>query len=67
MIKSVVSIITKQKAFLAVVVMFIIMLFFPTNFYTQYNLLDMLNSASILMIIAFGVTFTLIGARVTYP
>ncbi|NLU35937.1 MAG: ABC transporter permease [Clostridiales bacterium] len=61
MIKSVVSIITKQKAFLAVVVMFIIMLFFPTNFYTQYNLLDMLNSASILMIIAFGVTFTLIG------
>jgi len=59
--KNMVSVISKQKAFLAVVVMFIVMIFFSTNFYTQYNLLDILNSASILMIIAFGVTFTLIG------
>ncbi|MGI6124664.1 MAG: ABC transporter permease [Acetivibrionales bacterium] len=56
-----VAIATKQKAFLAIVAMFVAMLFFKTNFYTQYNLLDMLNSASILMVIAFGVTFTLIG------
>jgi ribose transport system permease protein len=52
---------TKQKAFIAIVVMMIGMLFSGTNFYTAYNLLDMLNSTSILLILAFGVTLTIIS------
>lgn len=53
---------TKQKAFLAIVGMLLLMAFFPTNFYTAFNLLDMLNSTSILLILAFGVTLTVISA-----
>ncbi|MEW6111651.1 MAG: ABC transporter permease [Thermodesulfobacteriota bacterium] len=52
---------TKQKAFIALLVMMIGMLFSKTNFYSAYNLLDMLNSTSILLILAFGVTFTIIS------
>lgn len=52
---------TKQKAFIALLIMMIGMLFSKTNFYSAYNLLDMLNSSSILMILAFGVTFTIIS------
>jgi ribose transport system permease protein len=36
------------------------MLFFDTNFYTAYNWLDMLRSAAILEIVAFGVTVAVI-------
>lgn len=50
----------KQKAFSAVVVMFITMIFFKTNFYSSYNLLDILNSASINAILATGVTLVII-------
>lgn len=53
---------TKQKAFVAIVGMLVFMLFFDTNFYTTYNLLDMLNSTSILLILAFGVSLTVISA-----
>ena len=53
---------TKQKAFLAIVGMLLLMAFFPTNFYTAFNLLDMLNSTSILLILAFGVTLTVVSA-----
>ena len=53
---------TRQKAFLAIVAMLVLMLFFDTNFYTPFNLLDMLNSTSILLILAFGVTLTVISA-----
>ena len=53
---------TKQKAFLAIVGMLVLMLFFDTNFYTAFNLLDMLNSTSILLILAFGVTLTVVSA-----
>ena len=53
---------TKQKAFLAIVGMLVLMLFFDTNFYTTFNLLDMLNSTSILLILAFGVSLTVISA-----
>ena len=53
---------TKQKAFVAIVGMLLLMAFFPTNFYTVFNLLDMLNSTSILLILAFGVTLTVISA-----
>lgn len=51
---------TKQKAFLAIVLMLVIMLFSGTKFYTAYNLLDLLKSASIYEILAFGVTLTII-------
>ncbi len=52
---------TKQKAFIAILAMLAGMLFSKTNFYTAYNLLDMLNSTSILLILAFGVTLTVIS------
>lgn len=52
---------TKQKAFVAIVVMLVGMLFTDTTFYTAYNLLDMLNSTSILLILAFGVTMTVVS------
>jgi ribose transport system permease protein len=52
---------TRQKAFVAIVIMLVGMLFSGTDFYTAYNLLDMLNSTSILLILAFGVTLTIIA------
>ena len=55
------KLLTKQKAFIAILVMMGGMLFSRTNFYTAYNLLDMLNSTSILLILAFGVTMTVIS------
>lgn len=59
--KSLGKILTKQKALVAILAMLILMLFFPTNFYTPFNLIDMVNSSSILMILAFGVTMTVIS------
>lgn len=50
----------QQKALLALLFMFGIMPFFGTSFYTEYNLLEMLRSASIMEILAFGVTLTII-------
>lgn len=58
---SLLALMTKQKAFVAIVGMLVFMAFFPTNFYTTFNLLDMLNSTSILLILAFGVTLTVIS------
>ena len=58
---SLLALATKQKAFVAIVGMLAFMAFFPTNFYTAFNLLDMLNSTSILLILAFGVTLTVIS------
>lgn len=52
---------TKQKAFVAILIMLLGMLFSRTDFYSTYNLLDMLNSTSILLILAFGVTLTIIS------
>ncbi len=51
----------RQKAFVAIIVMLAVMLFSPRHFYTAYNLLDMLNSTSILLILSFGVTLTIIA------
>lgn len=51
---------SSQKAFVAVLVMYFGMLFSGTRFYTAYNQLDILNSASINLIIAAGVTLTII-------
>jgi len=53
---------TKQKAVIAILAMLAIMLFSKTNFYSAYNLLDMLNSTSILLILSFGVTMTIVAA-----
>lgn len=52
---------TRQKAFVAVVLMFVTMLFFKTNFYTSFNLFDLINSSSILLILAFGLTLVIIA------
>jgi len=51
----------KQKAFVAIVIILIVMIFLKTNFYTPFNLLDMINSASINMIVAFGITMVIIA------
>jgi ribose transport system permease protein len=59
--KKLLNIATKQKAFLAIIAMLVTMLFFDTNFYTTYNLFDMMKSVSILMILAFGVTLVLVA------
>lgn len=50
----------KQKALAALLLIFVLMIFPKTNFYTSYNLIDMLNSGATLLILAFGVTFTVI-------
>ena len=50
----------KQKAVLAIAGILFVMLFFNTSFYTAYNWLDMLKSAAVLEIIAFGVTMTIV-------
>lgn len=52
--------VTRQKAVLVILALMLLMLFFPTNFYTSYNWLDMLRSAAILEIVAFGVTIPVI-------
>lgn len=59
--KRLLHIATRQKAFLALVAMMLVMSFFKTNFYTAYNLFDMMKSVSILMILAFGVTIVLVA------
>ena len=55
------SIVTRQKAFIFILVMLVGMIFSRSNFYSAYNLLDMLNSTSILLILSFGVTLTVIA------
>ncbi len=60
--KNLLRLASKQKALLAVIVMLIVMSVSKTNFYTPYNLFDILNSASINMILAAGVTLVIICA-----
>ena len=50
----------KQTAVLAILVMLMVMIFSRTNFYSAYNILDLFSSATILIILAFGVTFPVI-------
>lgn len=56
----------KQKALTAILLMLFLMIFFDTRFYTTYNLLDMLNSAAILEMLAFGVTLVIICGGVDF-
>ena len=58
--------IEKQKALAAIFLMLFLMIFFDTRFYTTYNLLDMLNSAAILEMLAFGVTLVIICGGVDF-
>lgn len=58
--------VSRQKAVIAILLMLFVMLFFDTGFYTKYNLLDMLNSAAILEIMAFGVTLTIICGGIDF-
>ena len=53
---------TRQKAVIAILAMLVLMLFFKTNFYTSYNILNILKDAAVNEIIAFGVTLTVIAA-----
>ena len=57
---SLLGFLSNQKAAIAIVAMLVLMLFSNTNFYTVFNLLDILNSASINMILAAGVTVVII-------
>ena len=59
--KSVSKLAVKQKAMVAILGMLVLMLFFPTNFYTSYNLIDLVNSSAILIILAAGVSITVIS------
>lgn len=53
--------VNKQKAFLALIFMFTAMLFFKTNFYTPFNLINLMKSGSVLLILAFGITIVLVA------
>jgi len=54
------KVVSKQKAVIAILAMMVMMLFFKTQFYTAYNWLDMLRSAAIVEIVAFGVSVAVI-------
>lgn len=59
--KSLGHFVSQQKALVAVVAMLLFMAFPATPFYSAYNLFDILNSSSILIILACGVTLTVIA------
>ena len=58
------KILSAQKAPLAMLMIFITMLFFKTPFYTSYNLIDLVNSNSTLLIVAMGFTVVLVAGGV---
>jgi len=61
LIKKLTSLVTKQKAVVAIIIILIFMIFAKTNFYTAFNLFDMVNSATVNMIVAFGITMVIIA------
>ena len=54
--------VSKQKALVAVIVVLVLMIFSKTNFFSAYNLLEIVNSASIYLIVAAGTTLVIIAA-----
>ena len=58
------NIFSAQKAPIAMLLIFITMLFFKTPFYTSYNLIDLVNSNSTLLIVAMGFTVVLVAGGV---
>ena len=59
--EKIINTVTKQKAFLVLIVMFVIMGFSGTNFYSLYNIINLIKSGSILLILAFGITLVLVA------
>ena len=57
-------ILSGQKAFLAILIVCFVMLFSKTQFYSSYNLIDLLNTNAIYMILAMGETIVLIAGGV---
>jgi len=55
------ALLTKQKAFAAVVLMMFFMVFPRTNFYSVNNLSNLVEAVSVLMILAYGVTLVLVA------
>jgi len=64
MTQPITRILSAQKAPLAMLLIFITMLFFKTPFYTSYNLIDLVNSNSTLLIVAMGFTVVLVAGGV---
>jgi len=62
--KKILKAITKQKAVVAIIVVMFLMIFPDTNFYSTYNLVNLIRSVSVLSIIVFGVTLTIIAGGV---
>ena len=58
------NIFSAQKAPIAMLLIFVAMLFFKTPFYTSYNLIDLINSNSTLLIVAMGFTVVLVAGGV---
>ncbi len=54
--------VSKQKALVAVIAVLVLMIFSKTNFFSAYNLLEIVNSASIYLIVAAGTTLVIIAA-----
>lgn len=59
-----VKILSAQKSVVVILAIFFAMLFFKTPFYTSYNLIDLVNSNSTLLVIALGFTVVLIAGGV---
>jgi ribose transport system permease protein len=53
-----------QKAFIAILIVCIVMLFFKTQFYSTYNMIDLLNTNAIYLILAMGETIVLVAGGV---
>jgi ribose transport system permease protein len=57
----IIKILSVQKAFLAILLVGVVMLFFKTQFYSSYNLIDLLNSNATYLILAMGETIVLVA------
>ncbi len=58
--KTILNIITKQKALVAIIGLFIMMAILNQAFYSTYNIMELLKAGSVLLVLAFGVTLTVI-------
>jgi ribose transport system permease protein len=63
-IKKTIKLIAHQRAVVAVLIIFVIMAFSGTNFFTLYNMMTIFNTSSIYLIIGFGATMVLISGGV---
>jgi ribose transport system permease protein len=63
-ITEIIKTLSAQKSVVVILAIFFAMLFFKTPFYTSYNLIDLVNSNSTLLVIALGFTVVLIAGGV---